>query len=86
MTWQERLDAVLAEVRAEFVRARTEHPPMHSAHEGHSVIREELDTELWAHVCADTGDSPEAHREAVQVAAMGVAYALEVAPLPEAAA
>jgi len=53
--------------------------PFHSHHEGHSVILEELD-ELWEHVKANRSDSLEAYEEAMQVAAMALAYMIEVAP------
>ena len=68
--WQELAD--------ELDLAMTKHPPMHSPHEGISVIREELDPELWDHVCADTGRSPEARHEALQVAAMALRYILDL--------
>lgn len=72
------LTRVLNEVREEVAKARAKHAPMNSPHEGHSVIREELEKELWEHVCADTGRSPEARKEALQVAAMGVRYILDL--------
>lgn len=74
-----RLDAILVQLRDELRRAMKKHPPMHSAHEGMSVIREEVD-ELWAHVMADTGHTIDARKEALQIAAMGIRYALDVAP------
>jgi hypothetical protein len=73
-----RIDKELAIVREELIKAMTKHAPMHSPHEGMSVIREELDVELWAHVVADTGRTPAARKEALQVAAMGVRYALDL--------
>lgn len=73
----EQLDAILAAIRAEALRALSLHAPMNSAHEGHSVIREELD-ELWDHVKADTGYSAEARKEAIQIATMGVRYVLDL--------
>lgn len=73
-----RIDAVLDEVRAELLRAMTQHPTLNGPHEGWAVIREELDPELWEHVCGNTGRSAEARHEALQVAAMGVRYALDV--------
>lgn len=78
--WQQlaRLDRVLADLRHEVLLAQAKHAPMHSPHEGWAVIREELDPELWEHVCHDTGRSPEARREALQVAAMGVRYVLDL--------
>jgi len=75
---QDALDRVLNELREEVGRARAKHAPMHSPHEGWAVIREELDPELWEHVCHDTGRSPEARHEALQVAAMGVRYILDL--------
>ncbi len=71
------VDDVLSRVRKECERAYAKHAPMHSAHEGHSVIREELD-ELWDHVKADTGYTADAMDEAVQVAAMGVRYVVDL--------
>jgi len=73
-----RIDYALNQLRTELIKAMTKHAPMHSPHEGISVIREELDVELWAHVCADTGRTPEARKEAMQVAAMGLRYALDL--------
>lgn len=72
--WQELAD--------ELHRARAKHPAMHSPHEGHSVIREELDVELWEHVCHDTGRSAEARHEALQVAAMALRYILDLCEGP----
>lgn len=74
------VDLVLSMVRAELLRAEAKHPPMHSPHEGHSIIREELD-ELWDHVKADTGRSDEALKEAIQIAAMGARYAVNLCKL-----
>jgi hypothetical protein len=71
--WEELSDAL--------DKAMTRHAPMHSPHEGHSVIREELD-ELWEHVRADTGRSTEARKEAIQIAAMGLRYALDLCEEP----
>lgn len=68
-----RLDKILAEVRAEVESAIKKHGGLASAHEGHSVIREELD-ELWDEVRADRGYQKSAMEEAIQVAAMGVKY------------
>lgn len=65
--------AGLALVNAEIRRAEARHKPMNSPHEGHSVIREEVD-ELWDHVKADTGRTEEAGKEAIQVSAMGLRY------------
>ena len=52
-------------------------PPFNSPHEGYAVIREELE-ELWAHAKANTGLSPEAMKEAIQVATMAVRYFIDM--------
>lgn len=48
-----------------------------SPHEGISVIREEFE-ELWEHVRANTGRSPEARKEAIQLAYTVLRYAAEL--------
>lgn len=70
------LDDVLEEVERELTEALARFPSFNSPHEGKAVIEEELD-ELWEHVKANTGRSPEALREAIQVAAMALRYALD---------
>lgn len=72
-----RAEAVAAAVIREIEQATRRHGPMHSPHEGHSVIREELD-ELWDHIRADTARSPAAMREAVQIAAMAIRYVVDL--------
>lgn len=69
MTANDAIDMILNE----FTRAQAKHAPMNSPHEGHSVIREEFE-ELWEHVRADTGRSPDAMHEAAQLAAMALRY------------
>lgn len=76
-----RIDAVLEETKIVLVKSMTKHASMHSPHEGSSVIREEFE-ELWEHVMADTGRTPAARKEALQVAAMGVRYALDLCEDP----
>lgn len=71
------ISAVLREVHNEAHRAMDKHAPMHSAHEGISVLREELD-ELWDEVKADRGYQDSARKEAIQIAAMAVRYVLDV--------
>ena len=73
----DRVVALASEIAAEVRRAEKKHPPMHSPHEGWSVIWEELE-ELREHVRADTGRSVGARKEALQVAAMGLRYALNL--------
>lgn len=67
--WEELSDAL--------DKAMTKHAPMNSPHEGWSVIFEELE-ELREHVRGDTGRSTDARKEAIQVAAMGLRYALDL--------
>lgn len=72
-----KIDEIAAEIAAEVKRAESKHAPMNSPHEGWSVIFEELE-ELREHVRADTGRSTEARKEAIQVAAMGLRYVLNL--------
>lgn len=72
------LDMTLGDIREEYLKARRKHAPMHSGHEGWAVIKEELD-ELWELVRADNASGSLAYKEATQVAAMGLAFMLEVA-------
>ena len=74
-----RVHAALDEIRAEFWKARKKHKPMHSAHEAYAVILEELD-EAWDEIKRD--DVPAARKEMVQVAAMALAFLVEIAPAP----
>lgn len=73
---------IALEVLAEYRRARKKHAPMRGTHEGYAVLLEELD-ELWDEVKKRTPDSTALHAEAIQVAAMALAFALEVAPPAE---
>lgn len=77
MTEGSDFDKVMCDVIAEVDRAERKFPGFNSAHEGHSVLREEVE-ELWDHVKADTGYSEAAYHEAKQVAAMGMRYMLMV--------
>jgi 1,6-anhydro-N-acetylmuramate kinase len=74
--YQRVADAVVAEIR----RARLRHAPMRGGHEGYAVILEELD-ELWEDVRAQRLDRAHAGAEAIQVAAMAIAFAVEVCGL-----
>lgn len=65
------------EIAAEVVRAERKHAPLNSPHEGWSVIYEELE-ELREHVRGNTGRSAEARKEAIQIAAMGLRYVLNL--------
>lgn len=69
---------VLNCIDAELTKALEKHPTgFHSAHEGHSVIAEELD-ELWDHVRGDTAYTKEGLKEAVQTAAMCARFVLDL--------
>lgn len=69
------IDDALAQIRNEYIKARIKFNPMRGPHEGYAVILEELD-ELWDAV--KENDAPAAKREAVQVAAMALAFICEV--------
>lgn len=77
----DRLDAALAQLRAEVLRAMAKHKPMNSPHEGYAVIQEEVD-ELWERVKTDSGRDYDSKVEALQIAAMGLRYAIDVAHGP----
>jgi hypothetical protein len=63
----------LSLVADELAVALERFPSFNSAHEGWAVIVEEV-SELQEHVFRNTGRSPEAMAEAVQVAAMAIRY------------
>ena len=65
----------------ELNRAISKFSAMASPHEGWAVIHEELD-ELWWHVKANTGRSPEAREEAIQIAAMALRYVADLCDRP----
>lgn len=73
----DKLEEIIDMLRNEVASAMSKHRSMASPHEGHSVIREELH-ELWDHVRADTGTGPAARKEALQVAAMGIRYVMDL--------
>lgn len=79
---EQRIAEIAREIAAEVARAERKHKPLNSPHEGYAVILEELD-ELWEHVRADTGRSREARKEAIQIAAMGLRYVLNVCAGPD---
>lgn len=74
----ERLMDVEREVAAEVNSGLLEWPPFNSAHEGFAVLLEEVD-ELKAHVWTNQKrrDLIAMRKEAVQVAAMAIRFALE---------
>lgn len=70
---------IVAHIESELVSARTNWPPFNTAHEGIAVLMEEVD-ELWEHVKTNQRkrDLQEMRKEAIQVAAMAVRFAMEV--------
>lgn len=83
---QIRLSTIASEIQIEVEKAVQKHRAMHSAHEGYAVILEELD-ELWDLVKMNTKkmDAPTLtihnkclREEAIQVAAMGMRFVLDV--------
>lgn len=78
-------DAILRialDIANEARRAASIHAPLNSPHEASSVIREEFE-ELWEHVKADTGTSPEARKGAIQLGAMALRYVLNLIDEPD---
>lgn len=75
----EKLNAIFDDIDEELVSALTKFPPFNSAHEGFSVLNEEVD-ELWEHVRGKQGSRSvaEMRKEAVQVAAMAIRFVLDV--------
>lgn len=63
------------DILMEYDRARKKFKPMRGPHEGYAVILEELD-EMWDAIKAN--DIPHARKECLQVAAMCLAFLLEV--------
>lgn len=62
-------------IAQEYKAARERFKPMRGPHEGYAVILEELD-EMWDAIKAN--NIPEARKECLQVAAMCLAFLLEV--------
>lgn len=73
------VERALQEVDAELYSALSKFGPFNSAHEGFSVLHEEVD-ELWDEVKAKQGarDIDKMRKEAVQVAAMAIRFILDV--------
>ena len=74
---EKKLRTAIAEVRAEYRRARTIHKPMNGPHEAYAVILEEVE-EFWDDVKHNRAN----RKELIQIAAMCVAALCEV-PLRE---
>jgi hypothetical protein len=67
------LASIAREAAAEAKRGKDLHGPMHSPHEGHSVLREEFE-ELWEEVRKRHPDKAKMRAEAIQVAAMAIRF------------
>ena len=76
---KEQYTEAAADALHEVLRAREMWPGMNSAHEGYAVMLEEFD-ELKAHVWANQKkrDYPAMRKEAIQVAAMALAFVVEI--------
>lgn len=74
---EKRIDAVMACVRRELIRATEKHGPMRSGHEGYGIMAEEF-AELLDELRANNRDN--AVLEAIQIAAMGARFALDLSP------
>jgi NTP pyrophosphatase (non-canonical NTP hydrolase) len=74
--------SAMREIAASYTKARAKHAPMRGPHEGYAILLEEVD-ELWDEIKKWQPDAPnrEAMRkEALHVAAMALAFLLEVTP------
>lgn len=71
---------VNTDVLAELQQAMKNWPPFNSMHEGYGVMLEEFQKELFEHVCTNQKrrDLNAAYKEAIQVAAMAMRFAIEV--------
>ncbi len=72
---QSDIDYAIQQVIEEYRRARRKHAAMHSSHEGYAIILEELD-EAWDEI--KRNDTLRAKEEMVQVAAMALAFLVEI--------
>lgn len=73
-------DQAILEVQKELEEATSVHGPMHSAHEGFSILLEEVD-ELWDEVRMKRQDIEKMHKEAMQVAAMAIRFMIDIAKI-----
>lgn len=75
----DQLNEVLADIKAELKFAMSKYPAMNSAHEGYGVLLEEVD-ELWeiVKVKQKNRDIVNMRKEAIQVAAMAIRFAIDI--------
>jgi len=73
------VDKILSETRVELLAAMEKFPKFNSAHEGYAVLKEEVD-ELWDEVKTNQSmrNPNNMQKESIQVAAMGLRFAIEV--------
>ena len=67
----------IQEILLEHERATKMFAPFNSAHEGHSVVREELE-ELWDEVKRKNTDPEKMRKEAIHLGAMALRFLCEV--------
>lgn len=74
-----KLNNIIDKVMDEVASAITSYPEFNSAHEGYSVLAEEVD-ELWSEVKVKQGkrDNSKLRAEAIQVAAMAIRFAHDI--------
>jgi hypothetical protein len=77
----DQIDEVLGTIREELVKAVSKFGAFNSAHEGYAVILEEVD-ELWDEIKANKvdGATDRQRGEALQIAAMGARFLLDIKP------
>lgn len=61
----------------EYEKAVCKHAPMHSAHEGYAVIKEEFE-ELWEEIKKQKPDNENMKKEAAQLGAMALRFLTDV--------
>ena len=71
------MNDILDEVFIELQHAQASYAPMHSAHEGYAILKEELD-ELWDEIKKKQHDPAKLEAEARQVAAMAIRFINDV--------
>ena len=78
-TIEKQIDDVLSRLRDELLFATGKFPEFASPHEGYAIIREEVD-ELWDEIKGDKRDGARRRmrKEALQVAAMGARFLLDI--------
>jgi NTP pyrophosphatase (non-canonical NTP hydrolase) len=80
MNQKDEVKAIVSDTLSELSSTMVEHwPPFNSAHEAFAVLNEEVD-ELWQHVKTNQKrrDLAAMRKEAIQVAAMAMRFALDV--------